>query len=79
MNINKVTKKITFEALKELCDPSMLIWLQDENEICLEHNECGCLSSLHDHLIVKEIYYQRIPALYNHTALVVVLVREEEE
>lgn len=77
MNINKVTKKITFEALKELCDPSMLIWLQDENEICLEHNECGCLSSLHDHLIVKEIYYQRIPALYNHTALVVVLVREE--
>lgn len=79
MNINNVTKKITFEALKELCDPSMLIWLQDENEICLEHNECGCLSSLHDHLIVKEIYYQRIPALYNHTALVVVLVREEEE
>ena len=79
MNINKVIKKITFEALKELCDPSMLIWLQDENEICLEHNECGCLSSLHDHLIVKEIYYQRIPALYNHTALVVVLVREEEE
>ena len=79
MNINKVKKKITFEALKELCDPSMLIWLQDENEICLEHNECGCLSSLHDHLIVKEIYYQRIPALYNHTALVVVLVRKEEE
>lgn len=78
MNINKVKKKITFEALKELCDPSMLIWLQDENEICLEHNECGCLSSLHDHLIVKEIYYQRIPALYNHTALVVVLVKEEQ-
>lgn len=79
MDINNATKKITFESLREVCNPSMLIWLQDENGICLEHNECGCLSSMHDQLIVKEIYYQRLPALYNHTALVVVLVKEEQE
>ena len=49
MNINNATKKITFESLREVCNPSMLMWLQDDNEICIEHDECECLSSMHDH------------------------------